>query len=178
MSCSVTSPWSYTIEFSQAIEALASGFLGELLQEPDALAGPGTEDVGADAADCHQLADAVGLMDREIDSDAAAHRIADDVNTIHPERVEEGCHRALSGDHRMASEVVTDSEPRELEDEASELPCERGQHTAEVAPAGDTRARAVQKEQRWPVADVVVAQRPCWSADFAEVVLGRAGGLR
>ena len=37
-----------------------------------------------------QPADAVGLIDREADPYAAAHRTADDVNTIHSERIKEG----------------------------------------------------------------------------------------
>ena len=110
-------------------------------------AGAGTEDVGADSADGHQPADAVGMVDREVDADAAAHRVADDVHLVDAERVEEGRHRAECGDHRVAAEVVADPETGELQDQAAEVLGERGQHPAEVAPAGDTGPGAVQEQQ-------------------------------
>ena len=77
-------------------------------------------------------------------------------------------------DHRVTAEVVADPEAGEFQDQAAEVLGERGQYSAEVAPAGDTGAGAVQEQQHRAGigAVVVVAQSALRGADFTQVVLG------
>ena len=102
--------------------------------------GLGLKNVGTDAADCHQTADAVWIVDGEVDADATAHRIADDVDFVHAECVQERHDGALCGDHRVAAEVGADAEAGEFQDQAAVVLGEGGQYPAEVTPAGDPGA--------------------------------------
>ena len=56
------------------------------------------------------------------------------------------------------SEALADAESRELQHERPEMRGERGYVPAEVSPAGDSRARSVEKNQRRAVAGLAVAQ--------------------
>src|SRR3974377_2131119 len=94
--------------FEPVDEPLPGRGLDELLQQADALTGAWTEDVGADATDRHQPADAVRILDGEVDADAATHRVADDVHLLDAERVQEGRNSAECGNHRVATEVAGD----------------------------------------------------------------------
>src|SRR6185437_12795072 len=162
--------------FEPVDQPLPRGVLDEFLQQPDALAGAGAEDVGADAADGHQPINAVGAVGGEVDADGAAHRVADDVHLVDTERVQKRRYGTECGDHRVAAEVVADPEAGEFEDQAPEVGGEGGQNSAEVAPSGDAGARAVQEQQyrtRIGAAAVVVAQSAPLSGDFTQVVFGQ-----
>src|SRR5690606_14065710 len=108
---------------------------------------------------------------RQADTDTAAHRVADDVDPVQPQRIGEGQGRALGVDHGVTAEVVADPEPRELQDEATEMLGEHPEIAAEIAPSGDTRPGAVQQQQRWPVTGLVVAQHPGRCAYLAQRLL-------
>ena len=152
-------------------QPLAGGVLGELLQQPDALTGPGGEQIGADAADGDQPAHPLGMLYRQVDCDTATHRVADDVEAVERERVDERHGRSVRGDHRMTAQVGAHAEAGKFQHQTTEVPAERGQHPAEVALARDAGSRAVQEQQRRSVTGVVIAQHPGRSVDFVQVLV-------
>ena len=141
--------------------------------------GTRTQDVAADAADGHHPTHPFGMSDGEVERDTAAHRVADDVDGVQAERIDEAHQRIQCGDHRVAAEIVTDAEAGKLQDQTPEEFGERAQHAAEVAPARHAGAGAVQQQQWWPVgqAGFVIAQNACVGGDFAQgVFVGHVGG--
>ena len=125
------------------------------------LAGARTVDVGADTADGDELADPVGVVDGEVDPDAAAHRVADYVDPLEPEGIDERRDRALRVEHGVTAEVVTDPEAGELQHQAVEVLGE----DAQVAPKlrhpvtrGPSRAGAAGRGRCRPRGS---AARPC-----------------
>ena len=62
----------------------------------------------------------VGMGDRVVDPDAAAHRVTQDVNGFQAERIDEAHHRIQRGDHGVAAEIVADTESGKLQDQAAE----------------------------------------------------------
>ena len=99
-----------------------------------------------DAADRDQPAHPLGMSDREVDRDTAAHRIADDVDGVQAERIDEAHQSIQCGDHRVAAEIVTDAEPGELQDQTPEEFGESAQDAAEVAPSRHARPGTVQQQ--------------------------------
>jgi hypothetical protein len=107
------------------------------------------------------------MIDREVDADAAAHRVPDDVDLVQAERVDESGHRRLCVQHGMAAEVVAHPESGELQHQAPVVLREEGQVAAEVAPAGDSRPGSVQQQQGGAFAGLVVAQNALLGGDLA-----------
>ena len=120
--------------------------------------GPRREDVRTDPADGDEAPHLGRLMDRVVDADGAAHRIADDVNGVQTQRVDEGAHGTECGDHRVAAEVVADPESGEFQHEAAEMLGEGAQNAAEIAPARHTGTGAVQEQQGSARARFVIAK--------------------
>ena len=122
--------------------------------------GPGLKMLRADPADCHQPANLVRVVRGEVDADSAAHRVADDVDPLQAQFVDEGHHRALRSEHRVTTEVVADAESGELQDETAKALSEGGENTAKIAPPGDPGSRSVQEQQRRAFSGLVITQDP------------------
>ena len=73
--------------------------------------GTGAEDVAADAADGDEASHPTGLGRWRLLRDHAAHRVADDVDAVEPEGVEERSDGRLAGEHRVLVGRVADAEP-------------------------------------------------------------------
>src|SRR5699024_6699728 len=100
------------------------------------------------------------------------------VDLLQTHSVHEVTGRGLRGDHRMRGvDVVTDTESREFQDERAEV-LSKGRHDPrEVAPPGDSRARPVEKHERWPLTGFAVAERSVFCRQFLELgLVGRCRG--
>ena len=159
-------------------EALARRVVGELHQQVDALTGNGAEDVLAHAADGDQAAHPVGVLDRELGRDDAAHGVADDVDPCRGR----GRRGRLITDAGAWPSIgcwsvgsLTPKPGEFVEHQAAEVLRECGQVALVVAPAGDSRAGAVEQQERRTLSHVVVPQHTGLGGDLLEVGLGRHG---
>ncbi len=157
-SSSVTSDWLTTMVEMNARSFSRVGSAPKSIEPLHALGGVGVEQVEAQPARAHQHqpADAVGVGQREAHRRAAAEAVAEQVDLVDAELVEQG-DDVVGGvavevaDHRR---LVGAAEAGLVDQQGAERRREVRQRRAEVGPGAGARATAVQHDQRQPRADV------------------------